>query len=106
MLAQVALPPPAAPATVPASPFDRRGVNIIALIAHGPAKDLAKLDADATSAGFIARHADGPQGDELMVIFNSANQAAAWAFVLKAERGLYPRLRLERALLPPLVGNR
>ena len=90
-----------APPALSASAWDRQGVNIIALIGHGSAADLEKLSADAAAAGFIAKHADGPQGDEVMVLFKSTDQAAAWPFVLRAEEGRYPRLRFERALLPP-----
>lgn len=42
-----------------------------------------------------------PKGDEVMVVFNGANQAAAWIFTQQAEAGRYGRLRFERAYLPP-----
>ena len=96
MLFQAAVPP-----AVTAPAWDRRGVNIIALIGHGSAVDLDRLSSDAIAAGFIAKHADGPQADEVMVLFKSTDQAAAWPFVLMAEQGRYPRLKFERALLPP-----
>ena len=93
-----AQPPPIIAPTAAAS-YDRRVVNLIAVIAHGPAAELDRLEVKAQSSGFVAKHANGPAGDELMVIFGPSNQPAARSFERTAP-ARFPRLRFESALLP------
>ena len=98
-----AAPPAAVGAPGAIAPFDRTKLNLMLLIGHGPAAEMDRLSAAAAAAGFPARHAQGPTGDEIMVVFNGAQQAQAWRFTLEAEAGRHGRLRFERGYLPPAV---
>jgi hypothetical protein len=96
-------PPPAAasaPPAINAPASDHKGLNIVALICHGPPDALARLSADAAAQGFAAKHAEGPSGDELMILFKSTNQRTAWPFVERVESGPYPDVTFEHAILP------
>ena len=58
-----AQPPPIIALTA-AVPYDRSDVNLIAVIAHGPAAELDRLEREGGNrAGFVAKHANGPAAD-------------------------------------------